>query len=166
MSAMKERWKPVVGFEGLYEVSDQGHVRNRHGRLMRPHCRKEDGYYTVPLSRAHKVKRAYLHRIVAEAFKGAAPPGHEVAHDDGDKAHNAASNLFWKTRQANADDNVRLGVTPKGETHGMSVFTADTVRLARRLKADNVSERKIARQCGVSRWTLRDMLSGRTWVHV
>lgn len=163
---MKETWKPVVGFEGLYEVSDLGRVRNRRGRVLKPHCRKEDGYYSLPLSCVGKVKRAYLHRVVAEAFKGAAPPGHEVAHDDGDKARNVPDNLIWKTRQENIEDNRRLGALLKGEAHGMHIFTEQTVRLARELKAAQTPERKIAAQCGVSRWALRDMLQGRTWGHV
>lgn len=179
---MSQIWKSVVGFEGLYEVSDLGRVRGLdryighycggtrlwRGRLVKPYCRKGDGYYTVPLSMPGAVvKRAYLHRIVAEAFKGAPPSReHEVAHEDGDKSNNAALNLFWKTPLENSQDNVRHGVVPRGEDHRHAVFTEETVRIARQLKRAGRPERKIAKDVGASRWTLRDMLAGFTWTHV
>jgi hypothetical protein len=178
--ALKERWLPVVGYEGLYEVSSEGRVRSldrrigyRGGRTRlwrgRVHVAHErsDGYLVVPLSRNGKVARRYLQRLVAEAFIGPPPtPEHEAAHDNGDRTDNRAANIEWKTAQQNTLDKERHGTMRRGENHGMSVFTVERVRLARRLIRQGEAQRAVAARVGVSRWTLNDMLNGRTWTHV
>jgi hypothetical protein len=177
---VKERWLPVVGFEGLYEVSDQGRVQSlprtvAHycgglrlfpGRVLIQTARKKDGYVQVPLSKAGHVKRAYVHQLVANAFHGVRPEGRDAAHHNGNKADNRAVNVRWKTRAENSLDRIRHGTIAHGERHGMSRFTVQGVLLARRLKLRGMSERKIALRVGVSCWTLHDMLKGRTWVRV
>jgi len=173
----KEQWLPVVGFEGLYEVSDQGRVRSVtrlvtsrwggprlwRGRVMVLTARRKDGYVQVPLSSHGRVTRAYVHHLVAIAFHGSRPPGRDAAHDNGNPADNCAANVKWKTRSENNLDRLRHGTIARGERHGMSRFTVATIGLARRLKKQGLSERKIAVRVRVSRWTLRDMLTGRTW---
>ena len=112
---MAEKWKPIDGFEGYYEVSDQGRIKSLertlvmkngvlrpvHERIMRPQPQKT-GYLNVTLSHCDKgPKRLLIHRIVAEAF---VPNPHglpEVNHKDEDKANNCASNLEWCDRRYN-----------------------------------------------------------------
>lgn len=104
-----EQWRDVVGFEGLYMVSDHGNVRSldkiaRNGKRKRGRIRAltigSTGYYTVGLYVAEraKVKMARVHRLVAEAFLGKPPGGKRVVnHIDGDKLNNHVSNLEWAT---------------------------------------------------------------------
>lgn len=102
-----ERWRPVVGYEGHYIVSDRGNVRaidrfDRTGRLKRAMPRAitigTTGYYCVGLYVDCKMKFARVHRLVAEAFIGK-PTGARttVNHIDGNKLNNNVSNLEWAT---------------------------------------------------------------------
>lgn len=125
-----ERWRPVVGFEGLYEVSDRWRVRSldreteftgrwgksvkrlHPGRVLRPSYGSNGrgtNYYSLGLSCEGEVVTRRVHVLVLEAFHGLAPEGCEGAHEDGDTRNNAVANLKWKTSQQNALDRVRHG---------------------------------------------------------
>lgn len=119
---MTEVWRPVVGFEGLYEVSDHGRVRSverfvrgkagvRSPRVSRVLALSANthGYLHVSLSRENKRRTAYVHGLVLQAFVGPRPEGLEACHQDGDKTNNAIGNLRWDTRSQNALDRVRHG---------------------------------------------------------
>ena len=125
---MTERWLPVVGWEGLYEVSDQGRVRSlgreiaRRGfpyrvkpKVMKPTVgctsRSPKGYLGVTLTPLEGGGRRYLvHQLVLTAFRGRRPKGREGAHSNGDHFCNRLSNLAWKTPKENSRDAVRHGV--------------------------------------------------------
>lgn len=113
-----EIWKPVVGYEGLYEVSSHGHVRsldrslpcvNRfgnpevrryRGRLLRPGPMKS-GHLSVAIGKGNS---RLVHQLVLEAFVGPCPRGYECLHKDGNAANNKLSNLHWGTRSQNLID--------------------------------------------------------------
>ena len=84
---MSERWLPVPGFEGLYEVSDEGRVRclPRHrvrGGVLRPSAAGK-GYLKVQLVHKQRHAHRYVHELVLTTFVGPRPPGMEVAHGNG-----------------------------------------------------------------------------------
>lgn len=109
-----EVWKPVLGVTGC-QVSSLGRIRNKAGLIMRQHI--QHGYATVMLgSRIDgSRKRRGVHRMVCEAFHGAAPSDqHQAVHNDGDPAHNTPENLRWATRSENAQDSVTHGTRPMG----------------------------------------------------
>lgn len=104
-----EEWRPVVGWEGRYEVSDRGRVRvvrllangveRRH--LLRQ-AKNHRGYMRVMLYRKGGRKHARVHMLVAAAFIGPAPfAGATVDHQDTNKRNNRADNLEWVTRLEN-----------------------------------------------------------------
>lgn len=105
----RETWLPVVGWEGLYEVSDLGRVRRiflppyEGYRVLRLHP-DGYGYPSVGLSGRGKKARPKVHKLVAEAFLGPRPPGLEICHNDGDKTNAVPSNLRYDTRIANESD--------------------------------------------------------------
>jgi hypothetical protein len=103
---MKEQWKPIPGYEGQYEVSDQGRVksfrRNSEGRLLRP-GRMQAGHVSVSLGRCNS---HCVHKLVLLAFVGPAPEGCECLHANGDPADNRLVNLRWGTRSENNVDAV------------------------------------------------------------
>jgi len=109
-------WKPVEGYEGLYEVSERGEVRScaRHiktnilhvesrlieGRILKQNT-KRNGYKTVDLCKEGKVKTALVHRIVAKAFCPN-PNGYRfVNHIDSNRANNDSCNLEWVSSSEN-----------------------------------------------------------------
>lgn len=175
----KERWLSVVGYEGLYEVSDQGRVRGldrqiRHprgslrlwpGRVLRA-SPMSNGYLQVSLCKDGNRAVRTLHSVVAEAFHGLAPPKQEVAHDNGERYDCRASNLSWKTRAANHADKVRHGTTNRGERQGLSKMTDAKVRRARRLARIGHTHARIAALSGVSRSNISRIIRGEQWSHV
>ncbi|ACI12645.1 HNH endonuclease [Mycobacterium phage Ramsey] len=120
VDATHEEWRPVVGFEGLYEVSNLGRVRSLdhfargrsgskrliRGRVLRP-APRTSGHLTVALGRNGGSKD--VHTLVATAFIGPRPEGMECCHQDGDPTNNRVENLRWDTRSANRLDSVRHG---------------------------------------------------------
>lgn len=118
-----EEWRPVVGYEGIYDISSHGRVRRigkaartgrgrgggaQIGRVLKP--QPNGGYRQVYLWRDGKQKPRLVHCLVAEAFIGPVPPGHEVNHCDGNKTHNWIGNLEYLTRSKNLEHAYRTGL--------------------------------------------------------
>mgnify|MGYP000973833453 CR=1 FL=1 len=113
-----EQWRPILGYGGFYEVSSRGQVRsldraNSRGNRLRgsavARSKRPGGYLQVALHREGRRGRAFVHRLVLEAFSGPCPSGMEACHIDGDPANNALSNLRWGTHSENMFDKVRHG---------------------------------------------------------
>lgn len=122
----EERWAPVTGYAGIYEVSDRGRVRSvdrvtSHGHNLRGRPLAErplpNGRPRVALARNGKTVDAYSYRLVLEAFVGPCPAGMEALHWDDDHNNNHLSNLRWGTRTDNMRDMSRNGGGNAGLTH-------------------------------------------------
>ena len=108
----KEYWKPVVGYEGLYEVSNWGRVKSlKFGKekILKPSKNKKTkhGYLQVALWKNGQYKRYYVHRLVAEAFIDNPNNYKEVNHKDENKTNNVVSNLEWCDRKYNQNYGTR-----------------------------------------------------------
>ena len=108
---MPEEWRDVVGFEGKYQVSNHGRVRNIKfiGRPRSKHqhrilTQKENryGYLVVHLSCGKKDFYPTVHKLVAEAFIENPDCLPQVNHKDENKKNNDASNLEWCTALYNS----------------------------------------------------------------
>ena len=98
---MTEQWRDVSGYDGIYQVSDQGQVRNTHtSKILQP-VRIKNGRLYVTLSSDGFQRKCTIHSLVAAAFLGDCPPQHETTHKDGDYTNNAAQNLEYVTRGEN-----------------------------------------------------------------
>lgn len=178
---MDEIWKPVVGFEDCYSVSNLGRVRsearrtpNNGGWQVVPERilklsitksgRGNGGYPVVNLSAPGRQRRPRLvHRLVLEAFEGPCPSGMEAAHGDGNRANPALSNLRWATPTANNLDKVVHGTQKRGEQHQTAKLTEAQV-LA--IKADQRLQRVIANEFGISPSNVSLLKSGNSWKHL
>ena len=100
---MIEVWKPVIGYEGLYEVSDQGNVYSLVSNKTVNSGLTTKKYKRVCLTLNGKKKFHHVHRLVAEAFISNPFNLPQVNHKDGDKQNNAAENLEW----CSASDNMK-----------------------------------------------------------
>lgn len=97
-------WKDIKGFEGIYQVSDDGQVK-RFYKTKEPKILKnrEGIYYTVSLSHRCKKKTYTVHRLVAEAFLTKPEGKTEINHKDGNRYNNHVENLEWVTQEENID---------------------------------------------------------------
>ena len=96
-------WRPVVGFEGLYEVSSSGDIRNARTGRVQSKCLTGGGYVKAEFWRDGVRKQTSVHRTVAEAFIPLVAGMNEVNHIDGDKQNNNVANLEWSDRRGNND---------------------------------------------------------------
>lgn len=119
----EEKWLPVVGYEGLYEVSDQGRIKSlekkvfyKDGRVRTNPERIRDpkpgpnGRFQLKMVHPDKPdKNLLLHRMVLEAFVGPCPEGMECLHKNDNPEDNRLVNLRWGTRSENQLDRVKNG---------------------------------------------------------
>jgi len=169
---MGEMWKAVVGFEGRYEVSDQGRIRSLsrvvpcfggtrviRERLLRP---KVGAYGRLEISLGKGVSRR-VHNLVLAAFVGPRPDRMQACHWDGDAGNNRLANLRWDTPSGNAADKSRHGRNPVGERHPNSKLTTDAVAEIRKSLRAGAPTRLIAVAHGVSQGAIVNIARGRTW---
>lgn len=94
---LKEEWKDVKGYEGLYQISNYGnlkHYTSRYGWRTLKETNKKGWYYTVNLRGLDgKAETKRIHRLVAEHFIGEIPIGYHIHHKDGNKQNNIVTNL-------------------------------------------------------------------------
>lgn len=96
----KEIWLPVVGYEGYYEVSDMGNIRNARSKRVRAISHtKQYSHLLLSVGGKHTTKR--VHRLVAEAFLPAVEGKLHVNHKNGDRHDNRVENLEWVTQAEN-----------------------------------------------------------------
>ena len=179
MSSMDnlEIWKPVVGYEGVYQVSDLGRVKRiargkgaTPGRLLKPQ-RNRSGYLAVNLSYRGKRKSYEVHRLVALAFIDPSPGKAQVNHKNGVRTDNGVSNLEWVTRSENAKHAYRvLGVKPRrphGERSARAKLTdADVLELRHLYSTGNYTQKELGARFGITQTTVSSIIHGKTWGHL
>lgn len=112
---MGEQWKTIEGFEGYYEVSNQGRIRSVDrmcntyfseagrrikGQIMKP-TDNGNGYLIVHLKKNGQRTSKYIHRLVAETFLEKPAECNVVDHIDYNKKNNVVDNLQWCTQKEN-----------------------------------------------------------------
>ena len=181
MTELYERWLPVVGFEGYYEVSNRGRVRSMHrivkhsrdkgerrykGRMMA--LTKNHGYRRVALSKDGQVRTFFVHRLVAAAFIGPRPEDKHVLHGIAGQLNNSVENLRYGTPKENAADRKRDGTEPdrKGERSHTSKLTEEKVLKIRELCSAGITHREIAAQFSIHTQYVSLIKRRVTWAHI
>lgn len=185
---MTEVWKPVVGREGQYEVSDLGRVRSldrvveqpiargpdrsrtvsrrMRGRLLRPIRAKSGGYLRVSISAGPSGARIRkIHQLVCEAFIGPCPDGQMPLHGDGDPTNNRLSNLRYGTGCDNVADAMAHGTFVLGEDRAQAKITEADAGAIKAL-LPTVSMGRLGRAFGISTSAVAQIRDGVTWKHV
>ena len=97
---MKEIWRDIVGYEGLYQVSNTGKVRNKKRKILKPQL-FSCGYLYVALYKNRKMKYFRIHRLVAQAFIPNPNNYPIVNHRDENRQNNLVENLEWCDQKYN-----------------------------------------------------------------
>lgn len=180
MTNLPEQWRPILGYEGLYEASSHGRIRSLPrvaksgngyravpGRVLSVPPEKD--YPVVTLSKAGRVSSFRVHVLVAVAFLGDHRRDKVVNHIDGDKSNNHLSNLEWVTFSDNTTFSVlektldRPELPPRAPRTGR--LTAEEVRAIRRL-AVRYRHKTLAAHFGVHYNTITGIVHGRTYRHL
>ena len=96
-----EIWRDIEGFEGKYQVSSWGRVRNAITKCIIKPYSNEKGYLKIGLTKDGKCVKFRVNRLVANAFIPNPYNLPQVNHKDGNKANNSFTNLEWITNDDN-----------------------------------------------------------------
>jgi len=160
-----EYWKSIIGYEGIYEISNLGSVKSLSRKiyflntfrivkekLLKPNTNRY-GYITVTLSNNCDMKTVTIHRLLANAFIDKVEGKEYVNHIDGIKSNNTIKNLEWCTIKENnkhSFDN-GLNILPNGVNHYNSRFSVNDILSIRK---SDLSESKLALIYKVNRATI------------
>lgn len=180
-----EEWRSVVGYEGIYEVSNLGNVRSiprpinrgirgithtKTYRNLRLRVNKY-GYHDTHLRDAPTGRsRIYeIHRLVASAFIPNPEGKPTVNHMDSNRTNNSVSNLEWATHKENITHGMKHGKIPdmKGSSNHMSRLTAEDVLLLRsEWKTGLYTYQSLADKYGHSHGCVFCVITRRSWGHL
>lgn len=149
---MQEIWKPVVGYEGIYEITNTGKVyslpkkwigakgciRSHNGKYLSVQ-KSTAGYFRVLLSKDGISKTREIHQLVAEAFLNHTPCGYKlvVDHIDNDKTNNKVCNLQLITQRENASKNASKSINEKTSKYVGVFFDKSRNKYQSKIKINN-----------------------------
>lgn len=139
-----EIWKPVIGYEGLYEVSNYGNIKSLKRTVNRGKCHRTweehqlkysvdlKGYFRTNLAKDGINRTVKVHRLVAEAFIPNPMNLPQVNHKDGNKQNNSVKNLEWCTHSENQKHACMMGLKRNdGEFNNGHKLTVEQVHFIR-----------------------------------
>lgn len=154
-----EKWKPVVGYEESYEVSNYGEIRSldsRHFHKLKNQKQNKDGHMRVWLSKQSKKRAFFVHRLVALAFIENPENKPVINHIDGIPFNNHVDNLEWVTRSENDLHAFRLGLRkPSCGGTSIPVVREDTEGNKRTYKSISEAGRDIGYSPGKINYYIR-----------
>lgn len=174
-------WRPVVGYENIYEVSNTGLVRSlnhfvehsdgkhriQKGRVLKTSISNK-GYVQVSLSYRKNKFHTGVHRLVAAAFVGNPENKNQVNHKDGDKSNNLVDNLEWCTNQENVIHAVQHNLNNPnfGEKHHNCRLTNKQIIELKRKLTEGQTGASIAREYKMSAAAVSKINKGKTYKNI
>ena len=167
---MEEVWKPVPGYEGLYEVSNLGNVRSINWRntgvvknlYLKTHNK---GYLQVELAKDGIKKSFVVHRLVATAFLPNPLAYPEVNHKDENKKNNVVENLEWCSRSYNVLYSISSRKSVKHREYCSRNSKNSSLKVQQIAKDGTVikvwsNSREVFLQTGMSDWSISECCRG------
>lgn len=173
ISLPHEEWRDVVGYEGLYQVSNLGRVKSFHrGKVhLLKYQLDSQGYVIVTLCRNGHQKRAKVHILIAQAFIPNPENKPFINHIDGNKANPHISNLEWVTQSENMLHAFRIGLKKSvaGSKNGKAKLTDDDIRYIRnyyKKGSHYFGLKALARKFNVSLTTISRIVKGKHYKNI
>jgi hypothetical protein len=163
----KEIWKPIVGYETLYEISNMGRVKSHVGRsnskpiyILKPIV-QSNGYCVVGLNKKGVSKIKRIHILVAKHFIDNPLNLPEVNHKFGVKTDNRSSVLEWSTRQNNIDHAINTGLTlQRGENSPNSILSNDQALF---IFKSTINRKDLCKMFGINKGIISGIKTGKTY---
>ena len=160
--SLEEIWKPIVGYEGIYWVSNLGNFKNKN-RLRRP-VKRKDGYFHLKLRKDGIEKMMLTHRIIAEAFLFRPSDAVEVNHLDGNRSNHCLINLEWCTRNQNQKHAYKyLGKSAKGMKNSRAVLKPNDVKIIRSFRINPKTKMILSKVFGIRPESINNIMNFRSW---
>jgi hypothetical protein len=173
LNIIQEIWKPIINYEGLYEISNYGRIkslkRNTANERIRKSYKNKDGHLQIILCKNGRCEQFYIHRLVLETFIGPCPMGMECCHNDSNGENNFIGNLRWDTRSENIKDSIKHGTWIKTKMSRISRAKLNdwTVRIIKHLlKSGKFTQKEIGKIFNVTGNTICHINTDRTWNHI
>lgn len=162
---MSEVWKPVIGWEDCYQVSNLGRVKSEY-QILKPK-KGNQPYYSVSLSREGKVDFRRIHRLVAQAFVPNPEGKGVVDHIDNNKLNNMVDNLQWMTVKENTSKAFSEGRMPTGEqVLGSKLTKVKVLEIKALYNLGDITQALLGEQFGVSRQQISKIVNNKQWRHI
>lgn len=183
-------WKDVIGYEGVYQVNNEGAIRGLDRTIIRGGCKTQikssylknmlstEGYYRIGLSRDNKIYYYHVHRLVAQAFIENVNNKPFVNHINGIKTDNRVENLEWCTQKENVrhakdvlgknigDASKLVDHHPLAFNHPKSKFTEDSLKEFMILRNKGMGCGRLAKHFNIHKSTAQSIVRGETWSSV
>lgn len=178
----QEIFKPIEGYEGLYEISNFGRVKSlpkkwaKNQDVILKNRKKNTGYLHIVLYRNKVGKTISIHRLVATAFCEKKEGMDVVNHLNSIRSDNRASNLEWTNASGNAIHSFKFNgrktvvgrrVPKKGSSHHNSkILEKDVVEIRKLYYEKKMYQRQIALLYNVSQVQIGRIVNSKNWTHI
>lgn len=164
-SNLSEEWRDIKGFEGRYFVSNLGRIKTKRG--IRKFITTHDGYDRVVLyTKSPNKITINVHKVVAQSFIPNPHNKPQINHLNGNKKDNRACNLEWCTAKENIDHAIKIGLIDTSDKTNFIRNSILSIDMVLKIYNDNSMQKDIAKKYNVSKMTINDIKTGRTWSHV
>lgn len=173
---MVEIWKDIVGYEGLYQVSNMGRVKSLNynhtleERILK-NIKSNGYYYRVMLYKNKKGKSIRIHRLVGNAFIKNPDNKPCINHIDGNKSNNRVDNLEWCTYKENTEHAFITGMMVNRDTKGIKnckskLNNVQVLEIREKYSTGKYTYQELADEYNVHKSTIELIINRKLWKHI